>query len=180
MKLFILVLMSLISLGAYSQSAGDSLIYWGSHVKLNWADFKGEVPHAALKTDAMSYVEIKAKARWLDGVPDYNVYAAFRKYGSWTRNNTSLSLLKHEQLHFDIGELYVRKMRKAVFELNARGDTRPKDYQRILNRLADQYNETNALYDAETSHGLYKNEQEMWNREIKKELYELREYDNNL
>lgn len=175
-KMILLMLAIMVSGCVYSQSKHDSTIFWTQDVQLRWSDFKGAVPDPAPKWDATSFVELKTKARWVHGVPDFEVYAVFQRYDSWTRNSTSSLLLKHEQLHFDIGELYVRKMRKELSALRSKREGTPKDYLQVFDRLAEECNEMDSLYDAETAHGVYQSQQEVWNKKIAKELFRLRKY----
>jgi hypothetical protein len=52
----------------------------------------------------------------------FNITALFNKYESWMMVK-SADILEHEQIHFDIFELFARKMRKHLLEtLNKHGD----------------------------------------------------------
>lgn len=177
MKTILLLLFTLTASVACSQPPAQSLIYWNRERPLRWSDFLGRVPFSGYgKTAALSAVEIKTSARWFRGKPDYKVYVAFQKDNSWTRNDTSELLLKHEQLHFDIGELYARKMRKKLKALRSAGNTNSHAYLRALKRLEAQWNKAELQYDRETAHGVDRIKQEKWNRKVAKALCQLRSY----
>lgn len=176
MRVAFILLLSLLSIDIYCQIDNDSIIYWSPDAKLNWTDFKGDAPDTTGYQVALSFVQIYTRAHWEQGMPNYKVFAVFKKYNSWSKD-TSKSTLTHEQLHFDIGELFARKMRKAMFELREKKDGSINDYLQALTTYFNECNKTNAMYDAETAHGIYKGKQEEWNKKIAKDLCELKDYE---
>lgn len=119
-------------------------------------------------------------------MPKYNVNkdsiilflpATFSINTSWViKKYETGELLKHEQLHFDIIELFARKLRKRI--LNTKITT--KGTQEQLKKLqTDLQNEENAyqnLYDKQTDHSRNKQKQKEWGEKIAKELKELEDY----
>src|SRR5687768_6828529 len=85
-------------------------ITWNEFYRLQWHDFQGE-PQENSIGDAGTVVQIKAKPYLVKKQVRYDVYALFNRKKSWARDYSE-SLLAHEQLHFDIAELYARKIRK--------------------------------------------------------------------
>src|SRR5690606_10295249 len=83
--------------------------------RLNWCDFKGDAPQGNLHS-AGSALSIDMKVEQL-GILTYQIYivTCFNPRNSWVRKGAkSRELLYHERLHFDITELYARKLREAV------------------------------------------------------------------
>jgi hypothetical protein len=98
---------------AYSQ---ESFITWNDKKPLQWLDFAGPVKDSST-FDAESFAEVKFTYTF-NSLYDFKfeVNATFNKNTSWYKKETqSLSLLKHEQLHFDIAELFAKKL-KADFD----------------------------------------------------------------
>ena len=79
---------------------------------------------------------------------------------SWKKNSkeNNQDLLKHEQLHWDISELYARKLRAAY-----------KKY--IPQKNQKERLQAQNAYDLETKHGLLKDAQEKWSDKIREELF---------
>src|SRR5690348_5350311 len=92
--------------------AADSknIIVWNEYRPLTWEDFQGKRSEDAAG-DAGTVVQIKAKPYMVKDQVKYDVAAVFVKNKSWSDAQTK-ELLAHEQLHFDIAELYARKIRK--------------------------------------------------------------------
>src|ERR1700743_1907283 len=99
---------------ALSFTAKSQLIKWYADKPLTWADFKGPVnesiPHQAYTHCRFNYTSHWSKR---DGKYTFNfkMGSGFDPEASWCRPGKQTEpLLKHEQLHFDIHELYARKM----------------------------------------------------------------------
>ena len=151
-------------------------IEWCVDYKLEWDDFKG-VPDT-INTNlvvAITASKIKITNNKLEnGLPKIEVRSFFIKERSWTIVNDEYTLL-HEQLHFDICEVFTRKIRKSFDSLNVNGIKDIKVYQEMYNKLVDKSNDYDKLYDSE----VYFNEekQKQWSLKITKELEELKAYE---
>lgn len=154
---------------------GDKIL-WSSQRKLTWDDFKG-------KNDSIDDLSIAATAFKIsnersyyneNGVPVLEVACYFYPELSWTTTNKAWAL-KHEQLHFDIGELYTRKMRKVFDSLNRKGIKDFEKYETTFHSLYRECEIINDKYDSE----VYFNEQRQreWEEMIQQELEELKEYE---
>lgn len=163
----------MLSLRGYPQpaSTGHDLLLWNEFYKLQWDDFQGE-PDNKSRGDAGTAVQIKAKPYLIKRKIGYDVEALFNRNKSWARD-TSPSLLAHEQLHFDIAELYARKIRKKVRELQKRGITDIKVFNEAIQRLLQESNDADERYDLETLHGALSRKQAAWSVRVKQELADL-------
>ena len=160
-----------------AQPAGEpeeSLIQWNEFYKLQWHDFQGK-PDAGARGDAGAAVQIKAKPFLVKKQIRYDVIAIFNRGKSWSRGQ-SPSLLAHEQLHFDIAELYARKIRKKIRELNSQGVADIKTYNTAIQELLEESNEADYRYDLETLHGAMSRKQAAWSEKVKQELASLQRY----
>ena len=148
-------------------------VLWNPNIRLTWADFKGKVPPAAVPAattaSGISYT-YSANLLHHEVHLDYEVNAYFYPNESWYRpalcdENT----LSHEQLHFDISELFARKMRdrldRTSFSDEVKTEIR-KIYKDILEELKDFQDQ----YDWETNFSRNREKQMEWNQKIAEAL----------
>lgn len=153
----------------------DEEILWDSDYRLTWADFKGKVPPAAepaaTTASGISY-RYSANLIHHEVKLDFEVNAYFYPNESWYKPLVCDDLiLSHEQLHFDIAELFARKMRdklrRTSFSDNVKQEIR-EIYQDILRELQDFQDQ----YDWETAYSRNAKKQLEWNEKIAKALAE--------
>jgi hypothetical protein len=156
----------------------DSLKCWSSEDRLKWTDFRGVKPKDAGSSflKAASAIRITPIPFRKDDILNYNVKLVFKKYEAWT-TDTANYLLAHEQLHFDIAELSVRKLRKAIHGImKATPNATSEDFFLAIDKA---YNETAAMqakYDDDTAHGVIAEAQSAWEKKVCFELKQLKEY----
>lgn len=160
------------NLNDLSGKESDSLIIWTKDRKLTWNDFKSK---KSVRQNSFAYVKagIILKPFYIDSNFSYKVIAVFKKNFSW-KSKDNKGLLNHEQLHFDIAELFARKMRKEIF--NQKKILSAEDYKIIYNKLNKEYKEYQKKYDHDTVHSIITEEQEKWEKKVAKELKELENY----
>lgn len=176
-RLLFAILLSLPFGAGYTQPAGDSeddLLAWNEFYKIQWHDFRG-TPDDQARGDAGAAVKITAKPFMVKKKIKYDVVALFNRNKSWARGQ-SPSLLAHEQLHFDIAELYARKIRKRIQELNTEGVNDIKTYNAAIHELLQESNEVDLQYDLETLHGGMSGKQAAWSAKIKIALAQMAHY----
>ena len=173
-SLLILVL-GMASTGAAQQHKCKDCIEWSEDRKLKWSDFKGRAnrlsPNAALTDSGMSI------GLTCDGKTSaVLVQCFFDRSKSWTKDNESSYLLAHEQLHFDITELFVRKLRKKLAALNNDCEKLSKHIQEYYDKNYKDLVAYQDQYDKESNHSLNKEKQKYWEQKIARELDELRPF----
>ena len=106
--------------------------------------------------------------------PSLTVANTMAPAASWAdRGRQNSATLNHEQGHFDLNEVYRRRLQAALTPLTAEGGTADAAKQalqalidtaseEILSQLAD----TQASYDQETRHGTDLQAQTAWDRRI--------------
>lgn len=157
----------------FSFKSDDSLL-WRDDLKLTWNDFKGEQnreSNAVAVTASgitFSYKVRKANSRIIDFTP--SVEAHFYPEKSWVKLELADDyILAHEQLHFDITELHVRKFRKQISALKI-----TQNLGSILDRLHQNINkelsEMQHHYDSESNNSINKEAQSKWENFIAQEL----------
>ncbi|MDQ3535523.1 MAG: DUF922 domain-containing Zn-dependent protease [Bacteroidota bacterium] len=155
----------------------DQLICWQEGRKLDWSDFQGTpdtiITHIGTLAVAATSAPIRYSLNQKGNVISIKVKVEFLKNISWT-TDTAKSVLIHEQLHFDIAELYGRKIREKVANLNK--ETNIESIHKEVKRLIKERNDTEDQYDIRTGHGIIDFVQQEWADKIAKELEKLKEY----
>lgn len=140
-------------------------------------------------TKMVGTTKIKAKAVTTTGITAdfqcsgnelyYDVRAMFSIKWSWflKASQGDTALLRHEQMHFNITELYARKIRKLLTEYK-QPCGKEKEIRIKINSLIQAEIEENNLYDIESVHYTNKVMQKKWEEKIKKELEETKTYIN--
>lgn len=150
-------------------------IEWSPELELSWDDYvyrdwSGRNYRGSM---AITAVKISARGYLRRGVPEFQVKAIFIRQDSWTSDSTDLSLLHHEQLHFDICEMYAAKIRRKINDLHKDGEKRPQTYRWHIQNLIARFNEYSQEYDKATKFGTDVAEQEKWRMKVQGELKRL-------
>lgn len=158
----------------FSSADFEDTLLWNDHVKLTWDDFKGE---KNIETDAVAitasgitfaYKVKKANSKIIEFTT--TVEARFYPSKSWVIKKLADDyILAHEQLHFDITELHVRKFKKQIGAVKASqklGNELDKLHQNINKELAAMQNQ----YDRESNNSINKDAQKKWSLFVAKEL----------
>lgn len=154
----------------------DDPIIWEEDSRLEWVNFKGKVPENRGLKVALSRVEIVMEGNAYENeVPDIEINAYFMENKSWTTVN-DCETLEHEQLHFDIAELYARKIRKKVDSLVINDVTDFSIYTSIYKTYLLEHRKFQKLYDSE----VYFNDgkQIFWINKVRDELKALNKFKN--
>ncbi len=160
----------------------EKQIIWSENRKLEWEDFRAENEPHAYNATALTYCGIeygvKAFTSLYANSTQYIVKCIFYPEKSWVTKDTTqrtAAVLKHEQTHFDLCEVYARRLYKELTDtkINAFNlDNAGVIYERIMN----EYEERQYQYDEETHKATNTEIQEKWNNDIARELEELKDY----
>jgi len=101
----------------------------------------------------------------------YTIINVFYKYKSSVINR-NYKLLEHEQIHFDIQEIFSRKIRKQ-FEVFKNCKVSEYTHREIFNNYLDSLSNYQEKYDLDTNYSLIKKKQEFWKAIVAKKLKEL-------
>lgn len=158
---------------------GDTLLCWNESRKLEWTDFMGKpdstMTYLGVLALAQTASEIVVSPFMKDNdVWSYKVRVTFNKIRSWTKVSDTHSL-QHEQLHFDISELFARKVRKAIENWELNGGTLDEivEHSKLL---LSELNMFQKEYDRSTAHGAIDFIQDEWSVLVTKSLGELNLY----
>lgn len=162
---------------------------WSADRPLLWNDFQGKPPVQA--QDMMEAAQIHMTIRWqlqlimeydcqlqiwtaIIDRPTLSVVNTMVPATSWVdRGRQDSATLSHEQGHFDVNEVYRRKLQAALAPLTAEGvtaDAAKQALQALIDtasqEILSQLTNTQAGYDQETRHGTDLQAQTAWNTRI--------------
>ncbi len=166
------------------QQKDEVKVLWVQNRKLAWKDFKGKNNNSfdSKKAETTTIIMIDTSFYDKNNIPKYKISCYFLPYKSWTITSEEF-VLEHEQVHFDIGELYARKIRKSFDSLNRSKEIDFKIYEQIFNYYDIECGKYNELYDSEVysieeNGRVYfdKAQQVIWIERVSKELEELKKY----
>jgi hypothetical protein len=156
-------------------------IIWKEDRKLVWDDFKSTVSRKT-NPDVVAYTHCGweysvIKSSNPKSPVKIEITTIFNEDKSW-KDIKMLSdyILLHEQKHFDIAELFVRKFRKEVEEKIKTTADYNKNFKAIYNKILNDYKNFQTSYDKVTEHGMNKEKQAEYNVAIAEELDQLKSY----
>lgn len=149
-------------------------ISWSSDRSLSWNDFRGKVPinsrAAAITASGITYSFATTGTKDAMEV-DFKIDTFFYPTKSWYQPELCDSLiLGHEQLHFDISELYARKMKQRLLAESFTYDTVKSRVKSIYQQINKELNDFQNKYDEETNFSRNLEKQEEWWMLIKQAL----------
>jgi hypothetical protein len=171
-SLFLILIFFILS-GSISKEKNSELL-WDEGHKLEWQDFRGTI-NPKSRADAAATVSIRAMPYKKNRALHYHVDAVFIRDHSWCKS-PSTDLLAHEQLHFDIAELYARKIRRKISDYKRLGIKDVKMYNKAIQEILTESNEADMRYDRETVHGAIAKRQTNWEEMVRLELQLLSPY----
>lgn len=150
----------------------DNSIPWSASRKLTWDDFKSRPDHNATNA-ALTSSKITFKYSYnSDKGFTYTIGCVFEKNGSWGRVKTDY-ILAHEQGHFDIAEIYARKLHKMIKAYRFNPSTAQKDVPAMYQKIMDEQAAMQNQYDEESDFSRDKDQQADWAAKIDRELNKL-------
>ena len=149
------------------------MIIWSAERRLTLADFQARAP-LGNPLSASTSSNIKADAACKDYVFSSTVAATFDPNTSWLRNpqKASETLLRHEQLHFNITEVYTRIMRQRLqlFAAKANCEKLQPAFNNVTKLVYADWDREQNRYDQETNHGLNAVRQAAWEKQTAAKL----------
>jgi hypothetical protein len=122
---------------SFAQAQSPSLIRWTAGNKITIEDFKAPV-EASYTNAALTNTSIKMDMGYNSKGFTYKINCFFDRSKSWMRVKNDY-VLAHEQGHFDISELYARKLNKAMQEYKFNEKTASKDLPEIYQRIMTEH-----------------------------------------
>ena len=176
-----------ISLMSFSFVKVD-FILWQENKKLKIQDFKAENKDT-IKVNRQQFlgaisairIEYSSFQRNKNSVPDFSIKTYFDPNESWMLLKNDY-VLQHEQIHFDLTELYARKMRKSVESLRQKNVTNISIYRKKIQRWNAMKEKASNQFDADNQDYYIKigqkilfqknPKQEAWKKKVDRELFQ--------
>lgn len=154
------------------------IIIWKESRPLTWNDFKGK-PQKRFAAASTNYNILKSISKANDKSATIKIDAVFFCQRSWKKTNwVNESVLTHEQKHFDIVELFSRKLRKTIEENKYRSyddaESKIEEFYTSNDKAMDIYQDQ---YDDETDGSMNGDKQREWNKKIISEIAALKKYE---
>jgi|ERR1035437_2394416 hypothetical protein len=171
------VIISVLCAFNYKQSKGTDMFFWEKNVKLTWNNYKGSPNGNTEGLSAVTNYHIKTTSHYFGDSVEYVIKCYLSMQASWVKKeDQNDKVLHHEQGHFDIGEIFARKIRKAVSGFAFKMETLNKDYNTLFQNLMKECDTYDELYDSETNKSENAEKQKEWDQKIDKELKDLEGY----
>lgn len=152
----------------------ENQIEWSENRRLQWEDFKGSPPvdnagKAAITYAGFGYYSTRVH---IFSKPVIHVTNIFDCHKSWVRINQKRrpELLEHEQLHFDIAEVYARRLRKAFSSARINYFNLHKKTAYVFQQVYKDYMVRQEQFEEETEYSLNIKKQEEWVKQVSEEL----------
>ncbi len=157
---------------------------------ITWDDFQGKgvrppgwgrwqqasFAHVAttLRISKYDVTDRQEGGEWLASAIGFRAYAVMSKdFSAVKHGSRNAYSLDHEQLHFDIGEAFARRLSVKLAEIQGRGSTPLQAREDLTRRLQQSLEaavhemwELQERYDGETEHGQRKRKQKKWAAEV--------------
>jgi hypothetical protein len=161
------------------QNYSDTIL-WNENYHLTWDDFKGK------DTNPSGFSAQSNCLYTLEKIPDYRndtmiiriiMNPCFTRKASWVHQDALQdTLLMHEQLHFDLCELYGRIFRKEASLLQPNPLNADNQINKVFAEMWRNYQLEQDRYDSETQHGTITSEQLRWISDTRMRLDELKSW----
>lgn len=158
----------------FAQSKNEELLDWSATRKLTWNDYKASPDiqsDAAASTTSYLAIEYNITSSSFS----YKIQSRFSKTLSWGLHKTDY-ILSHEQGHFDISEIFARKLNKKMSEYTFNKKTFQYELNKIYQDILDEKEAMQNDYDRQTNHSINKEKQTEWKKKIEKMLDQYKDF----
>lgn len=165
--------------GQFLEVDTTKYIVWDEDRPLTWEDYPkiGSRQSTEFRdNNALTAVTHSIRGGFEKGAPNFEVYVLFKIEDSWTTTREDEQLFAHEKLHFDIAELYGRKLRKQIAAMGSQKVQNLTEYRKKIKYLLDEFKIKSMDYDEATLHGSLLDKQEEWQSFVSSELQRLHKY----
>ena len=133
----------------------DEFILWQENKKLKIQDFRADNKDT-IKVNRQQFlgaisairIEYSSFQRNKNSVPEFSIKTYFDPNESWMLLKNDY-VLQHEQIHFDLTELYARKMRKSVESLRQKNITNISIYRKKIQHWNAMKEKASNQFDAD-------------------------------
>ncbi len=190
--IFAFISICIIGIYSFTKFEDEEYIYWSKDRLLTLADFKGEPPREFANSTTIALIQCS----WEYNLTKKEIIGKnkMHKNESWVRKDLKTDeyilkygivdvekTLSHEQLHFNISELYLRKFKKEYLRETQNLMIPPSSkIKSIFYDFRIKNKDRDRLFDKETNFSFNYKEHERWSIMIENELDELKDYSGTL
>lgn len=162
-----------------------AVIEYAAVSTFHWGLFKGKINprHLAEMGKNTGAVTVSSISYSSINITDHSstviITARFHPQESWTRYpdlNQPEEALEHEKRHFDITEIYARKLRQLVSTTHFSASHFQDEVSRLFKDIVSQQRAEQGRYDHETKHSTDTAQQQKWNDRVDAQLEALSAY----
>lgn len=163
-----LILIALFALPLLSKAQDDEFVEWSPAKRLTWDDYLAK-PSSSSDAAAITSTALGLEYHVRNNALTYKITCKFSKTRSWGKYKTDY-ILEHEQGHFDITEIFARKLENALREYDFNPKKFKSDLDQIYREIMEKKEELQNQYDVETDYSRNKEKQAEWLKKIQREL----------
>jgi hypothetical protein len=171
MKIISIILV--LSAHFFLPSIEEEKIEWTEDYNLQWIDFKATTAlGTGFVASTSSGIAYSYSYREVNGEKNskINVVCNFYPQKSWySKNDANDYILKHEQTHFDISELYKRIFNKRIDETQF-SDNMKNELEALFYQTEDDRVEMQRKFDIESDHSKNKEKELDWETYVAQQL----------
>lgn len=174
MRISILLCLQLLCQLSLPAQTDEVRMEWSANRKLNWADYQGTPdPTVGAAASTTTYLAIEYEIE--NGKLLYYISSTFSPARSWVRHRTD-RVLTHEQGHFDIAEIFARKLHQRMLDYQFNKNTFREVLGNMYNTIQAEKDQLQNQYDRETNHSINEELQKAWEEKIKLQLKETEKF----
>jgi hypothetical protein len=149
----------------------DQEFSWSEKRKLTWDDFKGPAGNEFGEwAAAATFCGFGFEAASSGHNTEVKIFNQFQPSRSWVKHEHKCdAILAHEQCHFDICELFTRKLKMKMEAQRLSGNV-SQHLNSIYESVRNEYMAFQDQYESETNHGLIEDAQKQWQNIVADEL----------
>ncbi len=206
--LLILFVLVFLLFGFHKKGKRENIIYWKKDYKLKWDDFQG-LPdttknYLAVTTSEIADNEIPVKGQdslKIVILTEFLKDFSYKWFAHLWDTNFKTEALEHEQIHFDITEVYARKLRQKIKPLISKAANRNSSWiqdqiEEFNHKLTaeswieqEQFDSAVSFYHTQgfkvyrvniaSDYDTVRRRQNLWRQKVDKELSDLEKYSEN-
>jgi hypothetical protein len=174
-----LLILTSFFVGCEAQKEKLTPIEWNETGKLSWDDYSA-TPNSEADESAVTWIYFDYSWECKNGKFTVTVKAFFDRQQSWVKaGDKSPELLQHEQGHFDLAEVFARRLKQSLACLtDPCGDLEATQtlFDQLVKANQDNFASEQVLYDQETGSGTNPSKQSEWDAKIANDLSALAAY----
>ena len=184
MKILAIAVLSIFIFSFYEQDQPNQILWSKKHLK--WRDFKGTPDSTGPHAKAAAVTSSRLEQRYYKTANNeihFIIAAWFNPARSWVKESTLKSngsdrTLDHEQHHFDMCELYARKIRKYLSTAVFTDSTYRQKIPELFKTFHKEYRTEQERYDSEVK--VTRQSLDDWTSSIDDEMKQLSKFSDTL